>query len=515
MLGEVVGEILGHALGERGHEHALVHPDPLVDLGEQIVHLDGGRAHLHRRIHEPRRAHHLLHDLTGVRLLVGPRGGRDEDTLGRDALELVEAQRPVVERTREPETVLDQRLLARAIAAVHAAELGDGDVALVDDQQRVVRQVVEQGRRRLARRASREMARVVLDALAVAELLHHLDVEAGALLEALGLQELVVRAQKLQALGELHLDRLDGALERFARGHVVAARIDGEARDAREHFPGERIEVRQRFDLVVEELDAHRLALGLRRVDVDHVAAHPVGAAVQLHVVARVLQLREPPQDIALVHARAAGEVKHHGVIGAGIAEAVDGGDRRHDERVLALEQRLGGREAHLLDLLVDRRVLLDVGVGGRDVGLGLVVVVVGDEVLDRVAREELAHLAVELCGQGLVGRQDEGRALHPLDHVGDGVGLARARDSEQGLVREPGPEPLDELANGLALVTRRLVVGLDFERFAHARGQPRCASTHYIAAPRRTRPPRQGASEGGVAAGAVRGYGCRRGSAA
>jgi len=37
------------------------------------------------------------------------------------------------------------------------------------------------------------------------------------------------------------------------------------------------------------------------------------------------------------------------------------------------------------LDLLVDRRVLLDVGVGLRDVGLGLVVVVVGDEVLDRV----------------------------------------------------------------------------------------------------------------------------------
>ena len=33
--------------------------------------------------------------------------------------------------------------------------------------------------------------------------------------------------------------------------------------------------------------------------------------------------------------------------------------------------------------------VLLDVGVGARDVGLGLVVVVVADEVLDRVVGEE------------------------------------------------------------------------------------------------------------------------------
>ena len=58
---------------------------------------------------------------------------------------------------------------------------------------------------------------------------------------------------------------------------------------------------------------------------------------------------------------------------------------------VAALEQRLGRRQAHLLDVLVDRGVLLDVGVARGHVGLGLVVVVVRDEVLDRVVREELA----------------------------------------------------------------------------------------------------------------------------
>jgi len=43
------------------------------------------------------------------------------------------------------------------------------------------------------------------------------------------------------------------------------------------------------------------------------------------------------------------------------------------------------------LHLLVQGGILLDVGVCLRDVGLGLVVVVVGDEVLDGVVREELA----------------------------------------------------------------------------------------------------------------------------
>ena len=62
-------------------------------------------------------------------------------------------------------------------------------------------------------------------------------------------------------------------------------------------------------------------------------------------------------------------------------------------------------------------------------VGLGLVIVVVRDEVLDRVVREELAELPVELGSQGLVVGEDQRRPLHRGDHVGDGEGLAATRD--------------------------------------------------------------------------------------
>src|SRR5690349_23077517 len=58
---------------------------------------------------------------------------------------------------------------------------------------------------------------------------------------------------------------------------------------------------------------------------------------------------------------------------------------------------------------LVHARLLLDVGVGARDVGLGLVVIVVADEIFDRVVGEEALELAVELGGQDLV-RRDQDR---------------------------------------------------------------------------------------------------------
>ena len=107
---------------------------------------------------------------------------------------------------------------------------------------------------------------------------------------------------------------------------------------------------------------------------------------------------------------------------------------RRDDDHVAAREQRARGGVAQPVDLLVDRGVLLDVEVLGRDVRLGLVVVVVGDEVLDRVLGEELAELVAELGRERLVVRDHERRPLDLLDRERHRRRLARAGDAEQRL---------------------------------------------------------------------------------
>ena len=77
-------------------------------------------------------------------------------------------------------------------------------------------------------------------------------------------------------------------------------------------------------------------------------------------------------------------------------------------------------------------------------------------------------HNAVQLRGQGLVRRQHEGRFLHGLDDVGDGVGLARAGNAQQGLVRNTRLEASDQLGDRLGLVARRLERRLDLKTLAH-----------------------------------------------
>src|SRR5690606_23311714 len=136
-----------------------------------------------------------------------------------------------------------------------------------------------------------------------------------------------------------------------------------------------------------------------------------------------------------------------------------------------------------------DRAVLVDERVRGRDVGLGLVVVVVADEVLDRVMGKERLELAVQLRRQRLVRRHHQGRLLYLLDDVGDGIGLARAGNAQQGLAGEPGLEPRDEFLDRLRLVPRRLVGGDQFEPAAVI-GHPASLSRTAIPYPNHGCPP-------------------------
>ena len=166
----------------------------------------------------------------GVLQLVRPRRRGDEQRLADPPLELRERERAVVERRRQPEPELDERLLARAVAVVHPAHLRDRHVRLVHDQQPVLWEVVEQRRRRLAGLAPRQVAGVVLDAVAVAELAEHVEVEHGALRQALRLEQLAGCSQFLGALVELGADVHERLVDHLAGDDVVRGRVDRQAR---------------------------------------------------------------------------------------------------------------------------------------------------------------------------------------------------------------------------------------------------------------------------------------------
>ena len=431
-----LGQILGHALGQRGDERTVARFRRLACFDDQILHLFLDRLDLDRRIDQPGRADHLFGEhAAGLLHLPRTRCRRDVGGLRAHRVPFVEPQRTVVDRAGQAETIFGQRQLAAVIAARHAVDLADRLVAFIDEQQRVFRQIFEQGRRWLARHAAGEEARIILDPRATSRCRNHLEIEIGALFEPLGLEQLTLRHQFLEPLRQFELDRLHRLFQRRAGRDVVRIGEHADVIEAGHLLASQRIEFHDLLDIVAEERHAPRGILIMRREDFEIVALHAEITALKRHVVALVLQRDQLAHDLALVDHLTFLQIEDHRRIGFDRTDAVQARHRRDDDHVVAFEQRPRCRMPHPVDRFVGRAFLLDIGVGARDIRLWLVVIVIADEILDRVFGEEGFHLAVQLRRENLVGREDQRRALHRLDHLGHREGLARAGDAEQHLV--------------------------------------------------------------------------------
>ena len=125
---------------------------------------------------------------------------------------------------------------------------------------------------------------------------------------------------------------------------------------------------------------------------------------------------------------------------------------------------------AHAVDFIVDGGVLFDEGIGRGDVGLGLIVIVIGYEIAHGVLREELAELCRQLGGEGFVVGDDQRRAAGIFDDVGHGEGFTRAGNAQQHLMAQAVVDALRERLDGLRLIALRLIVAV---KIVHGRNLP------------------------------------------
>ena len=96
VVGEVVGQLFGHAFGEGGDQHALVFVHPYANFLQHIVHLVRGGSHFHLGVDQASGAHQLLDHTACMRLFVISRCGRHKHHLAHAFFKLFELQGAVV-----------------------------------------------------------------------------------------------------------------------------------------------------------------------------------------------------------------------------------------------------------------------------------------------------------------------------------------------------------------------------------------------------------------------------------
>ena len=337
-------------------------------------------------------------------------------------------------------------------------------MGLVHKEDEVLGKVVQKAGRRLALLATVHVAGVVFNAVAVAELLEHFQIELGALFKALGLEKLSLLFEMGKPLLEFHTNVCTGALQVVLLRDVVACWIEHCLFDPGKCLPRERVNLAHRVYVVAKVFDAQGLLVTVGRDDFNGVPAHAKRSPVKVVVVALVLDVHKALHELFHGQMLAFLNGNDKACVVLRGTQAVDAGHRGHDDHVPAGEQGMGCRVAQLVYVVVDGAVLGDIGVRSWHIGLGLVVVVVAYEVLDSVFGEEFAKLRVELGSKGLVGRNDKGRPATACYDVCHGKGLAGACDAKQHLIFDALFQIGGKGLNGLWLIACWLVGADQFE---------------------------------------------------
>ena len=336
---QILGQVLRHLFGEGGHQAPLSPLYFAVDLADQIVDLplDGPDKDL--RVQKPGGTDDLLHDLTRPLPLIIAGGGGHIHPLVDPVAEFFKFQRPVVKGGGQAEAVIHQRFLPGPVAPVHGPDLGQRHMALVHEEQKILGKIVQQRHGRAARRPVGNDPGVVLDPGAVAQLLHHLDIVVRALLDPLGLDELVVCFKIFYPVVALCPDPADGGGHFLLGGHIVAGGIDGGVVQVADRRTGDYVDLADPVDLVAEKLHPDGLVVCVGRENLHRVAPDAEHVAFKGQVVSLVADLHKLAQKLVKVPGLAGPERDDHVGVVNGVAQAIDAGDGGHHDHIPPLKQ--------------------------------------------------------------------------------------------------------------------------------------------------------------------------------
>src|SRR5262245_18649952 len=163
----------------------------------------------------------------------------------------------------------------------------------------------------------------------------------------------------------------------------MTCRVDRDLVDTTDHLPAQRVNLRDGFYNIAEELDTDRFALFVGRKHFDDIATDAKSPTMKVEIITLVLNIYELAEQGIPLDVRPLFHEQNKIEIRLGRPQTINTGDAGDNDSVATFEQRLGGGVAHLVDFFVNRRVFFDVCVTLGHVCFRLVVVVIAHEVAD------------------------------------------------------------------------------------------------------------------------------------
>ena len=224
-------------------------------------------------------------------------------------------------------------------------------------------------------------------------------------------------------------------------------------------FPCQRVEFGDRIYLVSEEIEPPGRIIIVSREKFNRIAPNAERAALKRQVIALILQLDKLRHESAGIHLVTLFQIHRHRRIGLDGPNTVNTGDRGDNDTIIAFQNGARRGVAHPVDLLIHRTVFFNECVGARNIGFGLVIVVIGYEIFNRIVREKALKFGIKLRRERFIWRHNQGRALGRLNNLGHGESFTGPRDAEQYLIPFYRVQPIAELFNRFGLIALWLIL--------------------------------------------------------
>ena len=331
---QISGKILRHLLGQGGDQNPLLPGGPLADLLHQIVDLPFHRLNKNLRIHQTGGPDDLLHHLAAALLFKVPRCGADKNRLMHMGIELVKVQRPVIVSAGQPEAVIDQHFFSGEISPIHPPYLGQRHMGFVHKQQKIVREIIQQGAGSRAGFPAGQHPGVVFNAFAHTDFRQHLDIIPGTLEDSLSLQQLPFFFEPLHPLVQLRLNIRNGHLHLFSGHDIMGSWVNRHMLHHALELARKGMDFTDPVDLIAEKFHPDHRIIGISGIYLHYVSPHPEFVADEVDVVAFILQIHQLGQQLVpgFHHARPQGN--HHAAVIDGIAQAVNTGYTGDDDYI-------------------------------------------------------------------------------------------------------------------------------------------------------------------------------------
>lgn len=117
------------------------------------------------------------------------------------------------------------------------------------------------------------------------------------------------------------------------------------------------------------------------------------------------------------------------------------------------------------IDFLVDRCFFFDIRSRFDDESFWLIVVIVGDKIVNRIFWKKFLEFLCELGGKCFIMSKDQCWSLAPRDDIGHGKCFPRSRHSEEGLVLISLIDRSHEFPDGNWLISGRRILRMELKK--------------------------------------------------